>query len=240
MINLLSIIVPAYNEEKVIIQSLDKVLNYFQNKTFPIEVIVINDGSTDQTEKRLNEYARKNDSILVKNRWQNKGKGFSVKEGVSLAKGDCIVYTDADLPYQLRSMMEIVDQINEGFEIVIGTRNHEDSKILNRPPFWRRFLSRLSTEIIRKYYLPDISDSQCGLKGFSANVARELFPLIQTHGFIFDVELLILAKKQGYRIKEIPVTLLRTRKSTMRLFKDSLVMFREVFLINRLTKGNSR
>ncbi len=236
--NLLSIVIPAFNEAATISDTLNKLFSFFEDKPFFLEIIVVNDGSSDETDDILKRYADNHDNFDFISRLKNRGKGYSIKEGIDQAKGDIIIFTDADLPYELSAMLRIVEKIENGAQLAIGSRHDLHSNTIVKSIIIRRILSKLLSSFIQRFYLPGIKDSQCGLKGFRGEIAKELFSNLKSEGFIFDVEILLAAREKGYRIDEIPVTLQRTRKSTLRLTRDSLRMLKELFFIKRNHTSN--
>ena len=191
----ISIIIPCYNEEKNIFNAIKSISNHFKKTHF--EIIVIDDGSIDSTRRIINSL----DNIITNEKRDNKGKGFSIKEGVLKSKGKKILITDADLSTPIDEYQKLDKFINK-FEIVIGSRGLEASQVQNN--IFRIFFGKIGNLLIRSI-VKDISDTQCGFKLLNANVAKEIFSINTIDGFGYDFELLFLAQKKKYSIKEIPI-----------------------------------
>ena len=201
----LSVIIPAYNEEKRIAKTLEEVREYLKN--FDGELIVVDDGSTDGTSAFSNISYPK-----------NMGKGYAVKKGVERASGDLILFMDADNATPIR---EVEKLLKFDSDIVIGSRYLHDSKIEKKQPLSRIMIGRLGNWVIRLLVLDGIKDTQCGFKLFKKNVAKELFSELQTHRFGFDIEILGRAQKKGLTITEVPITWLHNDNSRVRPIRDA-------------------
>ena len=191
----ISIIIPCYNEERNIFNTIKSISNHFKKVQF--EIIVIDDGSNDSTRKIISSI----DNIIINEKRDNKGKGFSIKEGVLKSKGKKVLITDADLSTPIDEYQKLDKFINK-FEIVIGSRGLEASQVQNN--IFRIFFGKIGNLLIRSI-VKDISDTQCGFKLLNANVAKEIFSINTIDGFGYDFELLFLAQKKKYSIKEIPI-----------------------------------
>ena len=207
----LSIIIPAYNEEKVIENNVLKTREYFKKKykVNEFEIIIVNDGSSDNTEKISKKINYKNVSLVsYKN---NKGKGYAVKKGIKKSKGDLILMMDADLATPLNQYDKLI-KYTENYDIVIGSRVNPKAK---RKPIKKLFgkLSYLMVEIILKL---GIKDTQCGFKLFKRETLN-IFNEQQIDGFGFDFEILYIANKKGYNIKEVPVKWIEKGDSKVKL-----------------------
>jgi len=222
----LSIIIPVYNEEKRIGQSLQKIMDFRERELDEAEVIFVDDGSTDRTLKILTE--NKNNNIRIVRVWPNKGKGNAVRAGVLEANGGIIIYMDSDLATPLEEISRILEAIKDD-DIAIGTR------FLDKNNVKRDLLRAIAGQIfsiIKSMILPlRISDTQCGFKAFKGNVAKELFALSKVQRWSFDAEILFLAKKFGYTIKEISVSWQEKGDSKVRLLRDSIQMIKDLLLI---------
>tara|TARA_B100001778_G_scaffold290383_1_gene259851 strand:+ start:582 stop:1289 length:708 start_codon:yes stop_codon:yes gene_type:complete len=195
----LSVIVPAFNEEHSIEKTLNQIIAFLSHQDFNFEVIVVDDGSTDSTNEIV---ARRNDVQLVTLE-TNKGKGFAVKTGVLKSNNDFVLFMDADHTIPIDYVLSFKACIKD-YDLVIG------SKYLNPTenyPLYRKFVGKIFSRL--KYLITGlkIKDTQCGFKLFKRHVALELFNLSQIKGWCFDVEILLLAQKKGYEVKEFPVKL---------------------------------
>jgi len=197
----ISIVIPAYNESAKIAETLRTIIFYLENKKYDYEIIVIDDGSTDQTLTIANDFA--SPKIKILNNQENRGKGFSVKRGMLIAEKDWILFTDADLS---TPMMEIEKMLeSQGADIQIGSRAMRGSQIEVHQPFYREWGGRFINFLVRMLVIPDIMDTQCGFKLFKKEAAKKIFPLQTINGFGFDIETLYLARLLGYKIVETPV-----------------------------------
>lgn len=198
----LSVVIPAHNEEKRLPKTLAAVKDYLAKQNYVSEVIVVDAGSTDKTADIARDFSVK--VIEVKN---SRGKGHAVKEGMLTAQGKFRLFTDADNSTSIDQVEKILPYFEQGFDIVIGSRDIKGA-ILDPPqPFLRKFIFGKGFRLLRKFIIGlwDIKDTQCGFKAFSQKSAEDIFPKMQILGFSFDTEVLLIAKKLGYKIKEVPV-----------------------------------
>ena len=202
----LSIIVPAYNEEKRLAQTLKEVDNYLRAQKYGYEIIVVNDGSKDKTAEVVRGLMAEIKNLRLIDNKKNYGKGYVVRQGMLEAKGEYRLFTDADNSTSINQIEKMWPEFEKGYNIVIGSRDVKGA-ILDPPqPLYRRLLGDVFI-LMRKLIcgLWNIEDTQCGFKGLTAQSAQAIFPKCQIDRFAFDPEILILAKKIGYKIKEIPV-----------------------------------
>ncbi len=193
-----SIIIPCYNEAKLISSTLDQVENFFKSKNWSFEIIVIDDGSTDQTA----ELASKFNIKLLKNE-KNQGKGYSISRGVQASSGELILFTDADLSTPIEELEKLLLFIPE-YDIVIGSRAMADSQIEKSQPWYKEGLGKMGNLLIRLILGLKIKDTQCGFKLFKRKVI-DIFERQTINGWGFDFEILFIAQNRGYQIKEVAV-----------------------------------
>lgn len=226
----LSLIIPIYNAESFIRDTLIQLNEWNKGLDYEVEIICVNDGSTDGTHAILEEFVTKNDSLKIISYSINKGKGYAVKTGMIIAKGEFRVFTDADIPYGLTELEKIIYylDLNES-NICIGDRKLEGSEYAMKMSFLRKLSSELFTILISRFVVTGVNDTQCGLKGFEASVADKIFPKLQIKGFAFDVEILYLCHKYEFDLKRIPVKFQGNNISTINLFRTSLNMLWDVF-----------
>jgi len=224
----LSIVVPVYNEEKRIGFAVKDILAYLENSGFVGEIIIVDDGSRDETvlEARRAMASEAGHRIIVFP--ENKGKGRAVKEGILASSGDCVIFTDADLSTPMNTADTVLKHLSEGSDIVIGSRALKGSEIRIRQPFVRENLGRVFNVIVHLMFGEIYRDTQCGFKGFRRGAALDIFSRVETEGFAFDVEVLWWGRKLGYRIMEIPVVWCDSRPSRLPLFGGSIKMLREL------------
>ena len=191
----ISIIIPCYNEEKNIFNTIKSISSHFNKTCF--EIIVIDDGSNDNTRKIINSI----DDIIINEKRENKGKGYSIKEGVLKSRGKKILITDADLSTPIDEYQKLNKFIDE-YEIVIGSRGLNDSQVENN--IFRIFFGKVGNILIR-CIVKNIKDTQCGFKLFKTDVAKDIFSLNTLDRFGYDFELLFLAQKKNYNIKEVAI-----------------------------------
>jgi dolichyl-phosphate beta-glucosyltransferase len=230
----LSIVIPAYNEEKRIGLSLEKVLGYLKTKPFASELIVVDDGSWDRTAEIAGGALEGRLPFRIIRFDSNHGKGYAVKAGVLASAGQVILFTDADLSTPIAEFDRFLPRLDEGYDVVIGSRALPGCDIRVRQAAPREALGRLFNRLVRLSVMKGCPDTQCGFKAFRRAAAMDLFSRLQTKGFSFDVELLLLARKAGYRIAEVPVVWCNSRPSRVRIFRGSWQMLRELQRIRRL------
>ncbi len=202
----LSVVIPAYNEERRVPKTLEEIDKYLSKQNYNYEIIVVNDGSKDKTAEVVKEKVFVMRNLKLIDNKENRGKGYVVRQGLLEAKGEYRVFTDADNSTSIDQVEKMRSCFKEGYDIVIGSRDIEGA-ILDPPqPLSRRLLGEvfgfLTNLIVGTW---GIKDSQCGFKGFTKKAVESIFPRCKIHRFAFDPEILIIGKKLGYKIKEIPV-----------------------------------
>ena len=227
----ISLILPMYNEEELIQRTLEKVIAYFEFMNYDFEILVIDDKSKDNSVSIVKNFNHPRLKLFCK--LKNEGKGSAIKEGVKHSTKEYIGFMDADLPYSLEDTSDMINQL-KNYDLVIGSRSVEGSTVGAHPLWYRRLLSK-GFEIIR-YLLINlrIKDTQSGIKFFKKEVAKDIFNRQEINGFGFDTEILYIAKKKNYSIKEVPVHLLKEhsfKKSKLKPIRDSIKMFYDLILI---------
>ena len=234
----LSILVPAYNEDERIIDNLKETCRIFKEAGWKFEVIVIDDGSRDQTLTRLKKAARQYPQIRVKRHFRNMGKGRALKFGSRFARGEYTAFLDADLelhPRQILDFFKILEKTKA--DVVVGSKWHPDSA-MNYPPA-RGVISRLYYFGVKLLFRLPIRDTQTGLKLFKTRVLKEIFPAVLVKKYAFDLEILVNVKRLGYRMVEAPVEVLFRRhklgrigwKDLYKTFLDTLAIFYRLYIL---------
>jgi len=204
----ISFIIPAYNEQSKIIRTLEEVVRTLENLKIDYEIIVVDDGSRDKTAEKARHYAKKikNNRITVKHYPKNEGKGYALMHGVEVARSDLTAFLDADLDIHPKQIVRFLDKMKEtGSDIVIGSKRLPGSKVTY--PLKRRILSKMYTIMNLLLFGLPFTDTQVGFKLMKTSVIKEIIPLITVRKYAFDLELLVIAHKKGYRIDEVPIEL---------------------------------
>ncbi|MBL7147206.1 MAG: glycosyltransferase family 2 protein [Nanoarchaeota archaeon] len=225
----MSIVIPAYNEEKRIESSLIKIIDYCKSNFEDYEIIVVDDCSKDKTNEIVTKYRDSN--LKVFRNIINKGKGYSTKRGILEAKYSLVLFTDSDLATPIKELKKFVDYINHGHDIIIASRNLKESDIRVEQPFYRQLMGKTFPLLVNLIALRGFKDTQCGFKLFKTDIAKKIVRLQTFERFSFDVELLFIAKKLGYKIKEAPVVWIDKEGSKVSPIKDSTKMLIDLFKI---------
>ena len=225
----LSIIIPAHNEESRLSKTLDEILQFSNTRAFRTEIIVVENASVDRTLEIAREYARTNPSIRVIHE-DLPGKGLAVKTGMLAAGGDYRFICDADLSMPAGEISRFLPPALTGVDIGIASREAPGAVRYNEPPL-RHFVGRVFNTLVRIIVLHHLQDTQCGFKCFNRKAAETLFPLQTLHGWTFDVEILAIAQKLGFKIAEVPIPWYYHGDSKVRVVRDSLKMARDLFRI---------
>lgn len=221
-----TIIVPAYNESAVIVDTLNTLKAYLVENFDRHELIFVDDGSTDNTL----ELAESIEGIEILSYMQNRGKGHAIKYGVSQATGDVVIFTDADLAYSIGYITTCINILKDKHvDVAIGSRYIKSKVAENHSPP-RKLASRLFVWLVRFSLDLKFTDIQCGIKGFKAQAAQSLFSQLHTDGFGFDVELLALAQYKSLIVREFPVKMKASKNSKVRLVRDSFKMIGTIIL----------
>lgn len=228
-----SLIIPCYNEEKRLSKRFPQACEYIKGNFSNFEIVFINDGSKDNTEMLLNEIALKMPEVKVVSYSQNQGKGYALKKGIEIAQGEIIAFTDADFSISLSSLKEFKQLIEENqFDMVIGSRRELDTKALANQSLIRRFLGK-TLAYINNFFLNlgNIADTQCGIKAFKGSVAKDLFSSLQIYRWLFDIEILMLAKKRGYKIQKKVVQWEDIKGSKVNILADVVPVGKDLLTI---------
>jgi glycosyltransferase involved in cell wall biosynthesis len=229
----LSIVIPAYNEKTRLPTSLDSVLSYLSQQPWsPVELIVVDDGSTDGTEAVVEEYRKEHPQVRLLSNPGNRGKGYAVRRGMLDAKGDWVLFSDADLSAPIEELGALVAAAGEhNADVVIGSRALDRSLIGMHQSRFRENAGRLFNLAMRLIVGLPFWDTQCGFKLFASKAASEVFRRTRLDGFGFDVEALFVARKLGFRVVEVPVRWNHVAGTKVSMFRDSAGMFLDLLRV---------
>jgi dolichyl-phosphate beta-glucosyltransferase len=228
-----SIVIPAFNETARIDQTLRDVVNCIRSHNWEAEVIVVNDGSTDSTARQVLDFSISAPEVRLIENPGNRGKGFSVRTGLLHARGEIVMFTDADLSAPIEEAERLFAAIQKGADIAIGSRWLARSHQIHRQPLYRQFFGRCFNMITRSIVGLHFHDTQCGFKAFTRQAAQTIFQLQTIEGWGFDPEILVIATKRGLRIEEVPVTWGHDERSHISYLRDGFQMLREMTIIRR-------
>ena len=228
---LLSIIIPAHNEEKRLPPTLEQVFAFLNKQNYESEVLVIENGSTDQTYALAQSYVTRYKNLRVMQE-DGRGKGLAVRRGMLEAHGQYRLMCDADLSMPIEEIEKFLSPNATNFDVAIASREAPGAKRYDEPRY-RHLGGRLINLIIRLLILPGLQDTQCGFKCFRAEVADNLFNCQTLMGWSFDIELLFIARRHGYRIVEIPIDWYYRSESKVNVLRDSMRMIQDIFQIHR-------
>jgi dolichyl-phosphate beta-glucosyltransferase len=227
----ISVVIPAKDESKRLPNFLNKIVEYTQQSSLVYEIIVIDDGSSDNTSEVASAYKSKFTFFKVIQFSKNRGKGQAVQTGLLEAKGEVVAFLDADGATPIEEIEQNLQYFDQGFEIVIGSRVVADNKHTIKAKAYRKWIGRIFNILVHLVLFKNFEDTQCGFKMFKKEVVSPLFSRLNIKGFGFDLEILYLAHKMGYEIKEAPVNWTHVDDSKINLITDSLKMFINIFQI---------
>lgn len=237
---LVSVVIPAYNEERRLPHTLQRVDAYLKAQTYASEIVVVDDGSTDETTRVVETFAQEHPLIrLIKN--DHRGKGYTVRTGMLAAKGHIVLFSDADLSTPIEDLEKLMPWFERGYDIVIGSREGAGAQRI-KEPFYRHLMGRGFNFIVQLLTVRGIEDTQCGFKAFRDEVAQDVFSRMLLYGensqkisggmvTAFDVEALFIGYKAGYRIKEVPVRWQYGTETKVNPLRDSYRNFRDVIQV---------
>ena len=226
-----SFIIPAYNESSRIRPTLDELLRYSHDRGWDVEILVVDDGSRDDTAQIVREYGKAHPQILLVENPGNRGKGFSVRNGMLHARGDICLFTDADLSSPISEAPKLFDAISAGADIAIGSRWLRPDLQTDRQPLYRQAFGRIFNVVLRVFLGLNFADTQCGFKAFRREAAQRIFPLQKIERWGFDPEILFLARRMNFMVKEVPVVWAHSEGTRLHPFRDGFRMFLEVLRI---------
>ncbi|MFQ5766684.1 MAG: dolichyl-phosphate beta-glucosyltransferase [Acidobacteriota bacterium] len=216
----LSVVLPTYNEQEGIATAIDKIRAYFKSRNLTGEILVVDDGSTDETVASAAACAPGTPAVRLLPGNRNRGKGEAVRRGMLAARGDFILFTDADLSTPMTEFDRFSDLLKKGNPVVIGSRKLDPGRVIIKQPFYRQFMGRIFSWMARCLLNPEVTDFTCGFKAFRREVATTLFSPLTLDGWAFDAELLQLAQIRRIPVMEVPVQWSNRAGSRVRLWRD--------------------
>jgi dolichyl-phosphate beta-glucosyltransferase len=236
----LSVVIPAYNEATRLPTTLERVMQYLEGRDYTFEVLVVDDGSEDATANIVEEVAERHPNLgVIRN--PHRGKGYAVRTGMLKARGRFILYSDADFSAPIEEIEKLLPHLMRRYSIAIGSREGSGA-VRYDEPFYRHLMGRVFNTFVRLVALPQFHDTQCGFKAFRRDAAYILFRNLHLYGDNaadvkgamvtgFDVEVLYLGLKWGYKIKEVPVRWYYSKGANVNPLKDSYRMLRDIFKV---------
>ena len=226
-----SFVIPAYNESSRIRPTLDELLRYTRERGWDAEILVVDDGSRDDTPQIVRDYGKAHPEILLVENPGNRGKGFSVRNGMLHARGDVCLFTDADLSSPISEAPKLFDAIAAGADVAIGSRWLRSHLQTERQPLYRQAFGRIFNVVLRVVLGLKFADTQCGFKAFRREAAQRIFPLQKIERWGFDPEILFLARRMGLTVREVPVVWAHSEGTRLHPFRDGLRMLLEALRI---------
>jgi len=226
-----SIVLPAYNESERVAATLEKILAFAGHHNWNAEILVVNDGSRDDTAQIVREYADKHPMLRLIENPGNRGKGFSVRNGMLHANGEILLFSDADLSSPIGEADKLFAAIREGADVAIGSRWLNTELQIQRQPLYRQIFGRVFNLTLRLVLGLNFKDTQCGFKAFTRAAAMKLFPAQKIERWGFDPELLYLAKRYGLKVAEVPVAWSHREGTRINPVRDGIRMLGEMFVV---------
>jgi dolichyl-phosphate beta-glucosyltransferase len=225
------IIIPAYNESARLARTLDRVLEYVKSQGWAAEIIVVDDGSKDETAAIAEVYSRSHPGLRLLNNPGNRGKGYSVRNGMLHATADFLLFTDADLSSPIEEAGKLFTALRSGADIAIGSRWLQPELQVQRQSRLRQIYGRIFNLMLKIVLGLNFKDTQCGFKAFTRNAAQTVFPMQKVERWGFDPELLFLARRAGLKVKEVPVAWSHDEGTRIHPLRDGMHMFGEVLAV---------
>lgn len=234
----LSVVVPAYNEEARLERTLACLAEYYGNQSYTYDVLVVSDGSQDKTKAIVEDFAQSHPEFSVFEYQPNKGKGCAVRVGMLKAKGNYVLFCDADLATPQEETEKLLPRMLQGADVAIGSRPLKESNLEVRQPMYREIAGRTFNAAVQLFGIRGIADTQCGFKMFTSAACMDIFSRCKLNRFGFDFECLMIARDLGYKIDEVPIRWRHQEGSKVRLLQDGSQML--IDLIRLRLQGKSR
>jgi len=226
-----SIVIPVFNESTRVLAALVSVVGCIRARRWDAEVLIVNDGSTDSTAEVVRAYAQTAPEVRLLENPGNRGKGYSVRSGMLHARGNVVLFTDADLSAPIEEAERLFAAIRQGADIAIGSRWLEKDRQTQRQPLYRQFFGRCFNIVTRFIMRLPFADTQCGFKAFTREAAQTVFQLQTIERWGFDPEILFIALKRDFWIIEVPVSWAHDERSRMSYVKDGFKMLQEITIV---------
>lgn len=227
----ITVLISAFNEAQRILPSLRAVEDYLPRLFSEYEVLVVDDGSSDETASLVRSFAEEHPRVRLQRNSVNHGKGYAVRQGTALSSGKLVLITDADLSTPIEELEALLASIDNGADIAIGSRQAAGARVEVRQPWHRVFMGFVFRRLVSLVVVSGYRDTQCGFKLMKAGIAKELLQRGKVDRFCFDVEMLFLARQSGYVVREVPVIWRDSPNSRVNIIGDSLNMFLDLFRI---------
>jgi len=226
-----SIVIPAYNEAARITNALEAVVRCIRQHQWSAEVVVVDDGSRDRTAELVRAFAASAPEVRLLQNPGNRGKGYSVRNGILHSFGEVVMFTDADLSAPIEEAEDLFAAIAGGADIAIGSRWLERARQTIRQPLYRQFFGRCFNAVTRMVMGLPYADTQCGFKAFTRSAAQTIFQLQTIERWGFDPEILFIAIKRGYKIVEVPVSWAHDERTRISYLKDGIRMLEDIAIV---------
>lgn len=226
-----SIVIPAFNESRRVAATLDQVLAFVTAQGWQAEILVVNDGSRDDTARIVGEYASRFPAVRLLENPGNRGKGYSVRNGMLHATGDLVLFSDADLSAPIAESVKLFDALRAGADVALGSRWIRREMQVIAQPFYRRVLGRVFNLLLRAVLGLPYKDTQCGFKAFSRAAVQAIFPRQTIERWAFDPEIIFLARRSRLKVVELAVEWSHAGYSQIHPFRDGFQMFFEILHI---------
>ncbi len=231
MITSLSVVIPAFNEGPRIERTLEQLLDYLKRESFSWEVWVVDDGSTDETASRVQVVSEKEPGVALIRHPVNRGKGAAVRTGLSASRGEAVLFYDADGATPIEELKKLLPHLEQGGDLVTGTRYNRQSQVLHAQKRLRRFMGSIYRGICIRWVTPGITDVTCGFKLLSRRAVDLLLPRLSINRWSFDAEIFTIARSQNLKLVEVPIRWVDQRKSKVRFRSDVWGSLMELFKI---------
>lgn len=233
----LAVVVPAYNEEHRIEKTLIRLREYLSAQKYTWSVLVVSDGSNDQTNAIVREFCSENPEFQLHDYSPNRGKGYAVRTGMLMADARMVLFSDADLAAPIEEIEKLLPMIEQGYDVAIGSRPLKESQLEIRQPWYREMLGRTFNTAVQILAIRGIQDTQCGFKLFRKPVSDDVFSRCKLERFSFDFEALLIARDLGYKIAEVPIVWRHQEGSKVSLLRDGTRMMVDLVKLRMMGKA---